>query len=58
MLSIPLNASVASVHAVLHMARVISQHTLLDDAESPGQFLYFLTLLPQELNDVLPSLSS
>ena len=33
------------VHAVLYMARVISQHTLLDDAESPGQFLHFLTLL-------------
>ena len=46
------------VHAVLHVARVISQHTLLDDAESPGHFLHFLTLLPHELKDVLPSLSS
>ena len=46
------------VYTVLYMARVISQHTLLDEAESPGQFVHFFALLPQELKDVLPSLSS
>ena len=40
------------------MARVISQHTVIDDAENPGQFFHFFALLPQELKDVLPSLSS
>ena len=46
------------VYAVLYMARVISLHTLLDDAESLGQFLHLCALLPQELKDVLRSLSS
>ena len=30
------------IYAVLYVARVISQHTLLDNAESPGQILHFL----------------
>ena len=46
------------VYAVLHMTRVISQHTLLEDVESPSQFLHFLALLPQGLKDVLPSFRS
>ena len=46
------------VHAVLRLAGVISQHTLLANAESPGQDLHFFASLPQELKDVLPSLSS
>ena len=45
------------VHAVFHMARVVSQHTLLNDAESPSQFLHFLSLLLQEVKDVLAPLS-
>ena len=45
-------------YTVFNMARVVSQHTLLDDAESPGQFLRLFVLLPQEMKDVLPSLSS
>ena len=46
------------VHAVLHVAMGISQHTLLDNAKSPGQDLHFFTLVPQELKDVLLSFSS
>ena len=46
------------IHTICYVARVISQHTLLDDAESPRQFFHFIILLLQELKDVLPSLSS
>ena len=45
-------------YAVLYMARVISQHTLLNVSKSPGQFFDFLAFLPQELKDVLPFLST
>ena len=43
------------IHVVFNVARVVSQHTLLYDAESPGQLLHFFTLLPQKLEDVLSS---
>ena len=44
-------------HCISDIAKVVSQHTLLDGAESPRQFLHFIALLLQELKDVLPSLS-
>ena len=46
------------IHWISDMARVFSQHTLLDDADRPRQFLHFLALLLQELKHVLPSLRS
>ena len=41
-----------------YVTRVVSQHTLLYDAESPHQPFHFYILLLQELEEVLPSLSS
>ena len=46
------------IYTICNMARVVSQHTLLYDAESPRQPLHFFILLLQELKNVLPSLSS
>ena len=45
------------IYTLGNVARVVSQHTLLYDAESNRQPFHFFILLPQELKDVLPSLS-
>ena len=46
------------VYTFCYVARVVSQHTLLYDAESLCQPFHFYILLLQKLEDVLPSLSS
>ena len=30
------------IHTIRYVTRVVSQHTLLDDAESPRQFFHFI----------------
>ena len=39
------------IHTMCYVARVVSQHTLLDDAESPRQFFHVIVLLLQELKE-------
>ena len=46
------------VYTFCYVARVVFQHTPLYNAESPLQPLHFYILLLQELEDVLPFLSS
>ena len=50
------------IYSVCNMARVVSQHTLLYDAESPRLSLHFFILLLHELRDgrkdFIPSLGS